>query len=133
MLVVFALSASVPLQPAKFNRLMISAAEIARKSRTTALSRLNVTTVSSDTTNDPLLGRLSSETFRWPRTIESNPQAFLIAKVTHMAFKTGGRKCKFESLENRQMMAGDVVRRVQAGTLVLKGDNYSNAITITAG
>jgi hypothetical protein len=50
-----------------------------------------------------------------------------------MAFKTGGRKCKFESLENRQMMAGDVVGRIHAGTLTLKGDNFSNGITITAG
>jgi hypothetical protein len=50
-----------------------------------------------------------------------------------MAFKSGGRKCKFESLENRQMMAGDVVGSVHAGTLVLKGDNFSNGITITAG
>lgn len=50
-----------------------------------------------------------------------------------MAFKTGGRKCKFESLENRQMMAGDVVGRVHAGTLTLKGDNFNNGITITPG
>jgi hypothetical protein len=50
-----------------------------------------------------------------------------------MAFKTGGRKCKFESLENRQMMAGDVVGRIHAGTLTLRGDNFSNGITITAG
>jgi hypothetical protein len=50
-----------------------------------------------------------------------------------MAFKTGGRKCKFESLENRQMMAGDVVGRVHGGTLVLKGDNFDNGITITQG
>jgi hypothetical protein len=50
-----------------------------------------------------------------------------------MAFKTGGRKCKFESLENRQMMAGDVMASVHAGTLFIKGDNLSNGITITAG
>jgi hypothetical protein len=50
-----------------------------------------------------------------------------------MAFKTGGRKCKFESLENRQMMAGDVVASVHAGTLFIKGDQYNNGITITAG
>ena len=50
-----------------------------------------------------------------------------------MAFKTGGRKCTFESLENRRMLAGDVIGRVHAGTLTLKGDNLSNAITITAG
>src|SRR5215211_1009695 len=60
-------------------------------------------------------------------------KVYLIAEVTHMAFKTGGRKCKFESLENRQMMAGDVVGRIHAGTLTLKGDNFSNGITITAG
>jgi hypothetical protein len=50
-----------------------------------------------------------------------------------MAFKTGGRQCKFESLENRQMMAGDVMASVHAGTLFIKGDNLSNGITITAG
>jgi hypothetical protein len=50
-----------------------------------------------------------------------------------MAFKTGGRKCKFESLENRQLMAGDVMASVHAGTLFIKGDNLSNGITITAG
>lgn len=50
-----------------------------------------------------------------------------------MAFKTGGRKCKFESLETRQMMAGDVVGSVHAGTLTLKGDNFSNGITIAPG
>jgi hypothetical protein len=50
-----------------------------------------------------------------------------------MAFKTGGRKCKFESLETRQMMAGNVVGRTNHGTLTLKGDNFNNAITITAG
>jgi hypothetical protein len=50
-----------------------------------------------------------------------------------MAFKTGGRKCKFESLENRQMMAGDVIGKVHAGTLTLKGDNFNNGITITQG
>jgi hypothetical protein len=47
-----------------------------------------------------------------------------------MAFNTGGRKCKFESLENRQMMAGDVFARTHAGTLIIKGDNLSNGITI---
>lgn len=50
-----------------------------------------------------------------------------------MAFKSGGRKCKFESLENRQMMAGDVFASVHAGTLTIKGDNLSNGIIITAG
>jgi hypothetical protein len=50
-----------------------------------------------------------------------------------MAFKSSGRKCKFESLENRQMMAGDVFATVSAGVLTIKGDNLSNGITITAG
>jgi hypothetical protein len=50
-----------------------------------------------------------------------------------MAFTTGGRKCKFESLENRQMMAGDVVGSIHGGTLVLKGDGFNNGITINAG
>jgi hypothetical protein len=60
-------------------------------------------------------------------------KVYLIAKVTQMAFKTGGRKCKFESLETRQMMAGDVIGRVHAGTLTLKGDNFSNGITVAPG
>src|SRR5262249_36296766 len=50
-----------------------------------------------------------------------------------MAFKSSGRKCKFESLENRQMMAGDVFANVSAGILTIRGDNLSNGITITAG
>ena len=51
-----------------------------------------------------------------------------------MAFKrTNGRKCRFESLENRRMMAGLVTARVSGGTLEVKGDFFSNAITITPG
>src|SRR3954465_10937284 len=57
-------------------------------------------------------------------------KVYLITEVTHMAFNTGGRKCKFESLENRQMMAGDGFPRTHAGTLIIRGDNLSNGITI---
>src|SRR5438874_5965486 len=51
-----------------------------------------------------------------------------------MAFKrTSGRQCKFESLESRRMLAGNVVARVVGGSAVLKGDNYSNGIMISSG
>ena len=52
-----------------------------------------------------------------------------------MAYKrTNGRRCRFESLENRRMMAGLVTAQVtNSGTLLIKGDFYSNAITITPG
>jgi hypothetical protein len=114
---------------------MISPGKIAGKSRTTAPARLNVTTVSSDTTNDlthfsaTSHSRLTAGQGRQTQT----RKVYLFSKVTNMAFNTGGRKCKFESLENRQMMAGDVVASVHAGTLFIKGDNLSNGITITAG
>src|SRR5256885_5145757 len=75
----------------------------------------------------------SFENHRWPGIEERTRTVYLIAKATHMAFKTGARKCKFESLETRQMMAGDVVAQVHGGTLTIKGDNFSNAITVTPG
>src|SRR3954466_13451126 len=80
-----------------------------------------------------LFSAISRSRFGWPGMTDQTRKVYLIAKVTHMAFKTGGRKCKFESLENRQMMAGDVMASVHAGTLFIKGDNLSNGITITAG
>jgi Planctomycete extracellular len=48
-------------------------------------------------------------------------------------FGKNGRRCRFESLEDRQMMAGDVTAQLVHGNLVVKGDNFDNAITITAG
>ncbi len=45
----------------------------------------------------------------------------------------GGRKCKFESLENRRVMAGFVSAQLSHHDLVIKGDGQDNAITITAG
>src|SRR5436305_10582023 len=51
-----------------------------------------------------------------------------------MAFKrTGGRKCKFESLETRRMFAGDVTAEVHGGTAEIEGDFFSNAVVITPG
>src|SRR3954462_7165068 len=51
-----------------------------------------------------------------------------------MAFKrTGGRKCKFESLENRRMMAGDVTVRLDHGNAIITGDFFPNGVMITAG
>ncbi len=44
-----------------------------------------------------------------------------------------GRPCRFESLEDRRLLAGDVTARIVHGDLVIKGDNLSNGITITAG
>jgi large repetitive protein len=50
-----------------------------------------------------------------------------------MAINRNGRKCNFESLENRRMLAGNVVAKVEKGVIVLKGDNFSNGVVVTAG
>jgi hypothetical protein len=44
-----------------------------------------------------------------------------------------GRRCRFESLENRRLLAGDVIAQIKNGDLVIKGDGAANGITITAG
>src|SRR5262249_3150905 len=44
-----------------------------------------------------------------------------------------GRSCKFESLEQRNLLAGDVTASIVHGDLVIKGDDLANGITITAG
>jgi hypothetical protein len=44
-----------------------------------------------------------------------------------------GRPCKFETLETRNLLAGDVTASIHHGDLVIKGDNLANGITITAG
>ncbi len=44
-----------------------------------------------------------------------------------------GRSCRFESLENRNLLAGDVTASIHKGDLILKGDNLANGIQITAG
>src|SRR5256885_16232856 len=75
----------------------------------------------------------SFENHRWPGIEERTRTVYLIAKATHMAFKTGARKCKFESLETRQMMAGVVVAPVHRGNLALKGGNLRNAVPGTSG
>ena len=43
------------------------------------------------------------------------------------------RPCKFESLESRNLLAGDVTASIHNGDLVIKGDDFANGITITAG
>src|ERR1044071_1056075 len=43
------------------------------------------------------------------------------------------RSFAFERLENRQMMAGDVTAQIIKGDLVIRGDDFDNGITITAG
>lgn len=50
-----------------------------------------------------------------------------------MGINRNGRKCNFESLENRRMLAGNVVAKVDKGTIELKGDNFSNGVVVTAG
>jgi len=52
-----------------------------------------------------------------------------------MALKRkNGRRCRFESLETRQMLAGDVKAIVtNSGTAKITGDNYSNGVTIAPG
>lgn len=44
-----------------------------------------------------------------------------------------GRRCSFESLEDRRLLAGDVIAKIVNGNLVVKGDNLDNGIAITAG
>jgi hypothetical protein len=43
------------------------------------------------------------------------------------------RRCSFEALESRQMMAGDVTAKISGGDLIIKGDSLGNGITIAAG
>src|SRR5689334_21920221 len=57
-------------------------------------------------------------------------------EVTGMARKRNtGRRCLFESLESRQMMAGDVTAQIANGNLTIKGDASNNniAVAIAAG
>ncbi len=42
-----------------------------------------------------------------------------------------GRKINFESLEQRQLMAGDVVAALEGSLLKVEGDNFDNQIAIT--
>src|SRR5215213_5526683 len=44
-----------------------------------------------------------------------------------------GRRCNFEGLEQRRMMAGDVVVKMSGENLIIAGNRFDNAITITAG
>jgi hypothetical protein len=44
-----------------------------------------------------------------------------------------GRRCVFESLENRRLLAGDVTARIVKGDLVITGDKLDNGITIVGG
>ncbi len=48
-------------------------------------------------------------------------------------FTTAQRRVRFESLEQRQLLAGDVVVGVVQGDLVVQGDELDNHIAITAG
>jgi hypothetical protein len=47
--------------------------------------------------------------------------------------KKFGRAARFESLEERQLLAGDVLVNVMRGNLVIQGDAADNEIAITAG
>ena len=44
-----------------------------------------------------------------------------------------GRAARFESLEQRQLLAGDVLVNVVRGNLVIEGDAEGNEIAVTAG
>ncbi|MCC7473958.1 MAG: hypothetical protein IT425_01065 [Pirellulales bacterium] len=44
-----------------------------------------------------------------------------------------GRRCQFEALEPRQMLAGDVTASIVHGDLIVQGDDLANGITISAG
>src|SRR5262249_382962 len=50
-----------------------------------------------------------------------------------MRRRSGGRRCAFESLENRQMLAGDVTAQIHNGNLRIKGVDLDNGITLAAG
>jgi hypothetical protein len=43
-----------------------------------------------------------------------------------------GRRCTFESLENRQLLAGNVTASINNGNLTVKGDNLDNQIQFSA-
>jgi hypothetical protein len=42
-----------------------------------------------------------------------------------------GRRCIFESLESRQMLAGDVTAQIVDGNLIIEGDRNDNEIAVT--
>src|SRR5436190_15905870 len=42
-----------------------------------------------------------------------------------------GRQCVFESLESRQMLAGDVTAQIHNGNLIIKGDSNDNVVAVT--
>src|SRR5205809_849253 len=43
-----------------------------------------------------------------------------------------GRRCAFESLENRLALAGNVVAQIVKGNLVITGDKSNNEVLITS-
>jgi large repetitive protein len=47
--------------------------------------------------------------------------------------RTTGRKCRFETLETRRVLAGNVFATVAGGVMKIEGDRLDNRITITAG
>src|SRR5688572_15011706 len=57
----------------------------------------------------------------------------LMGIVFMASHRRKGRPCKFESLEKRNLLAGDVTASIRNGDLVIKGDDLDNGITITAG
>ena len=48
-----------------------------------------------------------------------------------MSRRTKGRRCSFESLESRQLLAGNVTFKIVNGNAVIKGDKLDNAIVVT--
>jgi hypothetical protein len=54
-------------------------------------------------------------------------------KVCTMRHQSTTRRCRFESLESRRLLAGDVTARIDNGKLIIKGDKLDNGITIVAG
>jgi large repetitive protein len=43
------------------------------------------------------------------------------------------RRCSFESLEERRLMAGDVFARIERGNLIVRGDDGNNGVFVRAG
>jgi hypothetical protein len=47
--------------------------------------------------------------------------------------RKNGRKCRFEALEPRRVLAGNVLAHIVNNSLILEGDGLDNAVTIAPG
>ena len=63
--------------------------------------------------------------FAWKKTLAE------LFRSTHRCTRRSTRRLDVESLEQRELLAGDVTAFVSRGDLVVLGDNDSNNLTIT--